>query len=116
MESKCWGTTREVFYSRQCSVHWLAVEAGWRCSRHIHAERANRFVVLSGVIVVRRWDASGETAVTLRSGDVYDVPSGVLHRFEVVDSGTVIEIYWPDVRGGAVRRDDIVREDQGGPL
>jgi hypothetical protein len=50
----------------------------------------------------------------LRAGDVYDVQVHKIHRFEVIESGVVIEVYFPAYAGEAVSLDDIHRLDNGG--
>lgn len=116
VHNKCWGTTSRIFDSTLVFADVLHVEAGWQCSRHTHEERANRFHVVSGEIIVRTWDDAGaDTEHRLREGDCLTVPSGVMHRFEVIRSGVVVEIYWPD-RGGALRASDIQRVDEGGRI
>lgn len=113
-EKKCWGECAHVFASDHAAVSHLLVRMGYRCSRHVHKHRANAFNVLSGEILVEEW-GPGLRAETIRliPGRSHTVPSGVLHRFRVVKSGEVIEVYWPD-NGGVVRLDDIERLDHGG--
>lgn len=120
-EDKCWGTVLHCFHNEQASVSYLEVNAGYRCSLHYHKERANTFIVISGSILVEQShidkDAQegGVTHKVLHRSDSLTVPSGVPHRFTVLDSGKLIEVYFPD-RGGRVMLDDIVRFDVGGPV
>jgi len=112
---KVWGETAEVFYAPHCAVHYLRIEAGEHgtfCSRHYHKHRANRFVVISGEIDVVIY-REREERHRIKPGEAFDVPSQVVHRFEVVKSGVMIEIYWPD-SGFIVIRDDIERLEEGG--
>lgn len=116
VQDKCWGDTRRIFDSAVVSVDVLNVVAGWQCSRHWHDERANRFHVVRGVVIVRSWSKDGvESVQRLHSGHSATVESGVLHRFECVESGVMVEVYWPD-KGGELRAADIQRIDEGGPI
>jgi len=112
-EEKCWGEVWHLFHSEHAAVSYLKLNAGFRCSRHYHAERANQFVVISGRIMVE-WGTELECCTELGPDEAFTVPSKILHRFRVLESGVVIEVYWPDVPGGKVRQDDIVRFDEGG--
>jgi len=81
------------------------------------------FAVQSGVVVIEeRQDAAllgrpsiivkGEPQYTiLGPGDSHSVPSGIYHRFRVMESGRMVEVYWNDCE---VSYKDIVREDVGG--
>ena len=116
VQDKCWGDTRRIFDSAVVSVDVLNVVAGWQCSRHWHDERANRFHVVSGIVIVRSWNKDGvETVRKLYGGESTTVESGITHRFECVESGVMLEIYWPD-KGGELRAADIQRLDEGGPI
>lgn len=116
-EKKCWGLTRCISHNDHHSAHELRTLAGWQCSLHRHQQRANSFFVDSGVIEVRLFGDDRRDGVGYRvgPGKTFDVPSGVWHRFAVIESGTVFETYWPD-RGGVVLLDDIERDpdDLGG--
>lgn len=114
LETKGWGTVRHAFDSPQCAVSILHTEAGGYCSRHYHEERVNRFVVVMGAIDVVLYshpDLPETGRHRLNPGDVFDVDAQQLHRFEVVEPGIVVEVYWPSA---TVRQDDIVRLDIGG--
>ena len=120
-EKKCWGKVLHVFKSSNAAVSHLKINRGFRCSKHKHKFRANLFAVVTGVVLIEEWvvddedwDGSEHRETSLQSGQVYVVPSGVWHRFRVIESGTMVEVYWP-VRDGFVSMDDIVRMDEGGP-
>lgn len=115
-ERKCWGEATHIFTDHHCAVSYLKVIEGSRCSKHVHRWRANQFFVTYGKIVVEEFDCQLNfiRATFLTSGQAYTVPSRVPHRFRVIESGEVIEIYWSDIIGGSVRLDDIERFDEGG--
>lgn len=119
-EIKCWGSVIHVFASDHAAISCLWVEAGHQCSRHYHVDRANQFTVMSGCIEVEEWDIMGDMITTvLSAGGTHAVPSGRIHRFRVLESGQVVEVYWCDFVNGnekKVRLDDIVRLDEGGPI
>lgn len=111
-EKKVWGRTRCLIKRPHYQLHQLEVEAGF-CSVHYHKQRANRFIVESGCIVVRHYFGEQSDNYCLSAGQEHDVPSLVVHRFRVIEPGTVFEEYWPD-RGGEIETDDIVRIRLGG--
>lgn len=118
-EAKVWGAARHVFASPHAAVSILDTQAGGYCSRHLHSQRVNRFIVQTGSIDVVEYDLSGEDEVyrlTLGPGDVHDVEANVIHRFEVNEPGLVIEVYYPADERCKVSHDDIVRLDIGGKL
>lgn len=116
-EQKVWGTAMHVFNSNFVAISILQTIAGGYCSRHSHKQRINRFIVQSGAIDVVEYDASGENEISrirMIAGDVHDVETEVVHRFEVVSSGVVVELYFPTCPGGTISSDDIDRIDVGG--
>lgn len=114
-EDKCWGRTRCRFWSEFYSEHELDVSAGWACSLHYHLHRSNRFRVESGSVRIIEAFGPLRRETILGPDNIYDVPSLVVHRFEVIEAGRVIECYWPD-RGGRVDLSDIVRLEAGGAI
>ena len=116
-EPKCWGTALHVFSTPNAAVSILETYKGYRCSRHFHAYRVNRFIVQYGSIDVVEYDPSGTQEISrirLNPGDVHDVEAGVVHSFEVTEPGLVIEVYYPSRPTDRVSHEDITRLDEGG--
>lgn len=114
-EQKVWGSVLHLFHSPHAAVSWLKLYRGFQCSKHLHQDRLNMFLVMSGSLLVQSWmEDGGVVNNLLKKGETLTVPAGRKHRFIVVESGEAIEIYWP-VPGKTVRMDDIVRDDVGGP-
>ena len=110
---KYWGSTRTVFQKNGVEVHHLEVVPQGYCSEHLHSHKFNRFIVLSGRLVVFTW-ASGEDLppdeVILQPFDELTVPPGLIHKFVTRDLAcTLLEIYWTEMDPG-----DIVRRSIGG--
>lgn len=93
----------------------LKVQARTFCSFHYHEHRANRFIVKSGKLRVVSSMGGILSFHDLSADNILDVPSLVPHQFQVLESGEVIEEYWPD-RGGFCQESDIVRFTQGGTI
>lgn len=110
-QGKIWGTTTRIFFSPTARVDYAEIRAGFRCSNHYHRHGHNLFYVIDGRlrIVVRRDNLEDE--VTLESGQSLTVDPTLVHRFESLTDVKLIEVYWTELIG-----EDIVREDQGGPL
>lgn len=113
-QPKTWGETWPVIESDAYGRYALRGTAGGYSSLHYHRERANRFVVERGTILV--WLIYGNTyqeSTPITDGGTFTVPSLVVHGFGVLEDAVLVEEYWAD-RGGTVRRDDIVRISHGG--
>lgn len=106
---KLWGGTRCVHRDGSHEVHHASIRKGGYSSRHSHRTKANLFYVLSGTLLVHRYDPD-EAPVTLTAGQRYTVPSNRDHRFEALTDVELIEVYWVD----DLDPDDIVRLDVGG--
>lgn len=106
---KVWGATSEVFVTPMFELHQITVDAGHRCSRHLHRTKYNGFLVLSGSLEVTVWQPTGTVDVTvLGPNDNMIVPPGVDHQFRALEKTRAIEAYWTELRG-----DDIVRVNTG---
>ncbi len=112
---KVWGRTRELVDSQFYSNHELEIVAGGYCSLHFHRHRANRFIIVSGLVEIVEFFGPFIVRTELGPENTYDVASLVPHMFIVHKSGAMFEEYFSD-RGGPVRRDDIVRLIEGGKL
>lgn len=115
-ETKIWGRTRCLEDNDRAIVHELECVQGGFCSFHFHMHRSNIFKVLNGKIrlvmcmgsLVQILDLDG----TLQEKPSYSIPSRIPHQFQVLESGQMIEVYYPD--GGDCLSGDIVRISVGG--
>jgi len=113
--TKVWGSTRCIYESSKFSGHELKVKKGGYCSVHWHDDRANDFIVESGVIAVVTFYGWKIRRVILTKGKHFTVVSSVPHQFQVLQDGTIREEYWSDC-GGDVEHDDITRLTEGGMI
>lgn len=112
-ERKGWGRVFHLFASPTAAVSYLEFNENTKCSRHFHQNRVNLFAILSGIVVIEILDDTGKTvtdAKILRKNDTFEVAPGVVHRFRVLKSGRMIEVYYPP----DVDIHDIERLDVGG--
>lgn len=114
-QTKVWGRTRLNFGGDYFQRHELVIESGGYCSVHYHKQRANRFTIVSGSIAIVQFWAWKTERIVLTQDQTFDIPSLVVHQFQVLQDGKILEDYWPD-RGGKVRLSDIVRLSQGGKV
>lgn len=112
---KCWGKTKELVDSPFYSKHELEIVAPSHCSLHYHEERANRFIVVSGLVEIIEMFGPTAKRTLLGPDNTYDVASLVPHMFVVHKDGRMFEEYFAD-RGGEVRRNDIIRIVEGSKL
>lgn len=117
-ERKAWGLVCHEFYNDEVGLSRLLLDEEYRCSRHYHEERSNQFTVIEGSVCIERWPIGldkPKKMKVLAEGDSAIVSAGIFHRFRVIRGGSLIELYWPNVVGGKVRFNDIIRYDKGGP-
>ena len=110
-QSKCWGKTQLVFAFNSVEMHLIEAKPGYRCSRHYHLNKWNRFAVVSGLLKVRIFHGDEVDETIVGPGQVTDVPPGVLHEFEAMEDAVAIEAYWVPLDP-----QDIEREIPGGPI
>ena len=115
--AKCWGVSTPVLLLPKLQVHRIMVAPQSECSIHLHRQKANRFYVESGELVIREFPGLAiHKDTVIRSGEIYDVLPNVTHQFiqPKGDAPDVIayEMYWC-LDGSDVRDDDIVRLREG---
>lgn len=108
---KVWGWTKALLQTDSVEVQHLFARAGWKCSDHSHAHKANRFYVLSGRLKVVTQKDGLEDVVVIGPGESTDVRVKDVHRFEAETDCELIELYWV-----TLNPDDIARVTQGGPV
>ena len=115
-EIKCWGRVEHLFHSEHAAVSLLEIKKGGYTSIHYHRQRVNQFTVISGRVIIEHWTL-GKMDLGKRElgpGESMEVDAGIEHRFCVVESGEMVEVYWPAYVGAKVSIDDIERIDVGG--
>jgi mannose-6-phosphate isomerase-like protein (cupin superfamily) len=110
LSGKVWGRSKLLRCSAAFELHQIDVYTGGYCSKHKHETKWNGFFILSGQLEVSVWQPSGLVDVTtLVAGDYTEVAPGLFHRFHAVEFTVALETYWSEIK-----RNDIVRETQGG--
>lgn len=109
-QGKVWGDTQLVFAFNSTELHLIRAKAGYRCSRHYHQSKWNRFIVINGRLTIRIFRDGELDETILVPGTVTDVPPGVLHEFEADQDTIAVECYWVPLDPL-----DIERESTGGP-
>jgi mannose-6-phosphate isomerase-like protein (cupin superfamily) len=86
---KVWGETALLLANPFVEVHRLKVRPQHRCSMHVHARKANAFLVLRGrlFVDVRKKDYDLTDVTDLRAGEHTIVPAGEWHRFRTGREG-----------------------------
>ena len=107
---KPWGC--EILWAEtdKYAAKFLYIKAGHKLSLQYHEKKAESFVVDRGRIKFH-WFEPGETVARIKvmtPGEHFDIPVGMIHRFEAIDDACVIEVSTPEL-------DDVVRlEDDYG--
>jgi hypothetical protein len=115
---KAWGKVWNKFADDITNESLLYVKADHQSSIHFHNEKWNCFICMDATIVVEEFiTEAGENKVAsstlMNPGDSHVVPPKKLHRFYVVKSGRVLEIYW-SLDDHKCDPNDIVRIYDGG--
>lgn len=135
-KQKAWGTVCYGDSSPAYAVENIRVDPSKCCSIHLHRERHNQFIVMTGTLIVLSWpdyvgaELHRETfnveeayacaqIIGIRGGEgqrcsVF-VPARVPHQFISVSLVQAVEIYTP-ARGGLLNPQDIERFTDGGDV
>lgn len=135
-KQKAWGTVCNGDSGPAYAVENIRVDPSKCCSIHLHRERHNQFIILSGAMVVLTWpdyvgmDLRRETFDPveayecakidgIRGGDGQRcsifVPARVPHQFISLSLVQAIEIYTP-AHSGLLNPQDIERFTDGGDV
>ena len=111
---KIWGGTARLFTSDSVIVEYINFKRGYRCSKHKHQYRTNRFFCMEGILKIEIWKnyAGNKYMVDetyLKPGEMCDAPPNEFHRFVGIEDGRALEIYYTKISDS-----DIVRQNQGG--
>lgn len=135
-KQKPWGTVCSGDSGPAYAVENIRVDPSRCCSIHLHRERHNQFIVLSGSLIVLTWpdyvgaDLRRETfdpfeayecamISGIRGGEEQRcsvfVPAKTPHQFISLSAVQAVEIYTP-ARGGCLNSQDIERFTDGGEV
>jgi len=117
-EPKCWGRVWHRFNDRHLNESLLEINKGWQCSIHWHENRWNCFVSIDATIGIEDFGESTKPPQIIKTTMVHPGESLIVrpktwHRFFVIDSGRLVEIYWT-TNGAECNIHDIIRHDIGG--
>lgn len=89
---KPWGRVVTILQTPDALVELLEIRQGGTSSEHRHHLHWNRFLVQSGRLEIRvpEWDQT----ISLKPGEVTDIPPGVWHKFRCLEAATVLECYY----------------------
>lgn len=110
-KDKPWGKAYPIDDGPYHEVLLLEIHPGGYCSIHEHATKLNKFVVVSGELIVTWWHEGQERRAVLTTLETITLPCGTRHRFEAITDCLVIETYYPRFGAG---ENDIVRWELGG--
>lgn len=108
-EQKCWGERWIIRADSTHTTNLLTLKAGTRCSWHKHEHKWNIFVVIAGRVLVIC--ENEPTDAVLGPGDYLEIAPGVMHEFQVLESGIMLEEMFVEYDD-----EDIQREIEGGVL
>lgn len=108
---KVWGVTYHLFENPNTEVHYIQVKKGGYSSRHHHVTKYNKFFVISGRLKITIFQG-GISETILNEGESIDIPLSIDHKFEALENTQAIEVYW----GDQIKKEDIIRKDEGGLL
>jgi uncharacterized RmlC-like cupin family protein len=110
-KKKDWGKSAHVGTYNDVMLWQGFVEKGHKCSIHEHKQDTNEIIVVTGKLRVaffnRRFEPYISTVV--EAGTSIKIDPTILHQFEVLEDGVIMEIYW---RKPGDRSFDIVRHNE----
>jgi mannose-6-phosphate isomerase len=105
---KPWGFEVIFAHTERYVGKILHVEKGHKLSRQFHRVKDESLTVLSGILGLELGAPPDVERRIVRSGDVFHIKPGVVHRFVAVETCELIEVSTPEL-------DDVVRlEDEYG--
>lgn len=105
-KEKAWGRVRTLCSTADCLVDYLEVIPGGFSSQHRHIEQSNRFLLVSGSVVIHNLTTG--KAFDLVEGETVSIPPRHWHRFFSPSGCKLVETYFQAERPRSVE-DDIER-------
>ncbi len=109
IEAKIWGMSEEILSKQTFEIKRIIIKKGGYCSKHSHDYKYNGFYIESGKLKITTWDNDLVQHVILTDGNFLQIEPKVKHKFDALCDVVCYEIYWVELRG-----DDIQRDEKGG--
>jgi mannose-6-phosphate isomerase-like protein (cupin superfamily) len=111
-EVKVWGQRWLIRKDATHAVSYLNLLKGYRCSWHIHDEKYNLFVIITGKVgIAIEEDDHSIREIMLGPGEEITIKPGQWHEFRVYEDSQAIEEMYVEYK-----ESDIRREIKGGKL
>lgn len=111
-QSKDWGSNVKLGVYNGVSVWHGFVEQCGKCSIHHHVYHANEIAAINSVLCIEYFndDLHIINSVIIGHKQSVVIPSRSIHRFRVLESGAIMEVYWVDRHDAENNSDfDIIR-------
>jgi mannose-6-phosphate isomerase-like protein (cupin superfamily) len=104
-EIKVWGERWLIREDSTHAVSYLIVHEGYRCSWHVHDEKYNLFVIVSGEIRIRVEELGKIRDVILSRGETFTIKPGQYHEFQGETDAEVIEEMYVEYKESDIHRE-----------
>ncbi len=108
--NKIWGERRRIHLDDKNEIDLLYLKKDTFCSTHTHINKINKFVLISGSVVI----VTEFGSVVLEKNDIWFVYPPMKHRFRALEDSIMVEFAF--VKKGEINPNDINRESPGGRI
>jgi hypothetical protein len=110
-QNKDWGKSTCLGVYNDTMIWQAFTKRGGKCSIHHHEFDYNEILVVTGKIEINYYKSSQHISrpinkVVLLPGHRVTIDPKVVHQFEVLESGIIMELYWRDHEFDIVRHND----------
>lgn len=106
-EIKIWGQRWLIRQDSTHAVSYLDLKKGYRCSWHVHKEKYNLFVIITGKVGIVIEELGQIREVILEAGQELTIRPGQWHEFRVYEDSQAIEEMYVDYRESDIKREQI---------
>lgn len=93
VRDKYWGKITSVCKLENCTLKIIEMKSNTQSSLEFHTQKDETYYILSGEVKLGiRYGRGQNKSVTLKEGDVYHVPRGVMHMRMSVKDSVIVEI------------------------
>ena len=89
--AKGWGEEVIIHNDEDYCIKILNLKQGGECSLHLHLEKSETFLVLSGEVEIELFSDLERSLCTLKQGESIDIPARMGHKFRAIQASSLIE-------------------------